>query len=948
MTEDPTERTRYQISPSLLARDIEQCLEEVQSIGTFATSIIPQQEVDPGLTIEDVGTIGLPLSEREASLVIDASRKAPFGKGSDTIVDETVRRTWEIDAGKLSFKNPKWENFVSEAVASAAHNLGVKDVVRGELYKLLLYEEGAITEKVPGMFATLVISLPSKHEGGELCLTHGKQVKTFKTADNSESGLSLLAWYADVTHEVKPVTSGYRLVLTYNLVKEHHFSDELPTALNMDNRGEHLQTIFKAWNMEVAANRKTPKFLCYLLEHQYTDSSLSLYNLKATDQRRAQLVAEACRDTRFHVFLTNLERSVTKSCVDDYPYGYDDEEEDEEGSDDENLENGTAEVIDSSLSLHHVVDLNGLLRLTTAKITEEDIIQEEPFAGRDPDEEEEYEGYTGNEGSTATHWYRNSALLLLPHAEYISFFLNNKFKCGDETKTDIDMLRQHLQKSDSDQQSLRDDLMTACRIVLSKDAERRARAYDWTRARNISSTSETLGSIAHSSVILSDKDLLQLCINQADFGLTVSSFWEMGRAMTLKTWPSMQPCIENAVKKFYKVLLRLEAVDQFRKGFHESVTSSLNERTDDAAGQIPDIDLADWSTRVAGEALDIAPLGAEDGHALVQAAIRYGENMLCNQIIPYVQRNISSSQPVVTFLVELLRSEQQGSSLTSEASMQLSNDTVNSTFGILFNNVAIHFSPDSFHKEVQRRQESYASRPLLVHEVTQPVEESDDARQIAHLYGDAITRRLLGAAQSLLANILANLSTISKECCGDCRVLNMFLANPEQDVGTFPMAKERRRHLHEKLDYIRGQSNDTVRRGSPYTLVVTKDLRHWGEDVRAWQVRVERARQVFSQFDHSTLKQILAGEYDNIMQMRMIREPGYGYTAYWPAPPTYGQRAPVYGQYPSPWRQADALPLQELPVTWQNQRHLPNANTLPGVSNIPQKRKAEIVDLTDD
>ena len=55
-----------------------------------------------------------------------------------------------------------------------AHALsrGAREVeVSAELYKLLVYEKGGFflshrdTEKAPGMFATLVISLPSSHEG---------------------------------------------------------------------------------------------------------------------------------------------------------------------------------------------------------------------------------------------------------------------------------------------------------------------------------------------------------------------------------------------------------------------------------------------------------------------------------------------------------------------------------------------------------------------------------------------------------------------------------------------------------------------------------------------------------------------------------------------------------------------------------------------------------------
>ena len=59
--------------------------------------------------------------------------------------------------------------------------------------------------------------------------------------------------------------------------------------------------------------------------------------------------------------------------------------------------------------------------------------------------------------------------------------------------------------------------------------------------------------------------------------------------------------------------------------------------------------------------------------------------------------------------------------------------------------------------------------------------------------------------------------------CQDCRELSTFLANPEQREGRFPLAKARRRHLHNIID---GNCCDcthaTERRGRPFTLVCTK------------------------------------------------------------------------------------------------------------------------------
>lgn len=52
------------------------------------------------------------------------------------------------------------------------------------------------SEKVHGMFGTLVICLPSEHTGGTVCLQHGTDRVRFDTSEFSSFGASYLAWYA--------------------------------------------------------------------------------------------------------------------------------------------------------------------------------------------------------------------------------------------------------------------------------------------------------------------------------------------------------------------------------------------------------------------------------------------------------------------------------------------------------------------------------------------------------------------------------------------------------------------------------------------------------------------------------------------------------------------------------------------------------------------------------
>lgn len=131
--------------------------------------------------------------------------------------------------------------------------------VKADLYKLLLYEKGAFflshqdSEKADRMFGTLVICLPSKHEGGEIVAAHTGQSRVFKTDTTSEFGYSFAAWYSDVTHAIQPVLSGHRLVLTYNLIQCGP-----PLSLAARSLGDAvviLETAFSLWRSDSTMKR---------------------------------------------------------------------------------------------------------------------------------------------------------------------------------------------------------------------------------------------------------------------------------------------------------------------------------------------------------------------------------------------------------------------------------------------------------------------------------------------------------------------------------------------------------------------------------------------------------------------------------------------------------------------------------------------------------------------
>ena len=202
-----------------------------------------------------------------------------------------------------------------------------------------------------------------------------------------------------MTHEVKPITSGYRLVLVYNLVHESHVS--FPSATLAVGKRNALEIVLRSWHEASKEDEcEVPKSLVYSLDYQYTDASLSLQALKGEDRVKAEYLRETCADAGICFYLASMEHmkhgSAEENNYDNY-YGHNGEDQSAHHHDIE-------DVMEESLSLKRVVDLHGHLLARNLALDEETFIEEDPFDGREPDRED-YEGYTGNAGASATHWY---------------------------------------------------------------------------------------------------------------------------------------------------------------------------------------------------------------------------------------------------------------------------------------------------------------------------------------------------------------------------------------------------------------------------------------------------------------------------------------------------------------------------------------------------------------
>ena len=399
-----------------IKKRLSNALESIHSEGTFADfRRIPLKWIQP-FTVRDVGQVKLPLKEPTIRQLIEKARQSPYGRGSETLVDTSVRNTWELDAAQLDMTtsiSDQWTKTVASACEWVAARLGIPVPVKAELYKMLIYEKGAMfkphtdTEKIPGMFGTLVICLPSDHKGGDLVLKHRNETKVFSTSE-AQPEPSMFCWYADVTHEVLPVTEGYRCVLTYNLaLSEPEAVQSTPSATLNDLGQTELRKALKAWLEFPARNPEKDNHLYSSLDYNYTEASISFNTLKGDDRARIQCLRDVCKDLGMTVLLALLEKVERGHCEDDHRYwDYNPRTNYRDGSDDSDSDEDSwhefEDVLESDLTIERLLTLDGRTLRTNMELDGGDIweymIQEydDPFEGCERGEED-YSGLTGNE-----------------------------------------------------------------------------------------------------------------------------------------------------------------------------------------------------------------------------------------------------------------------------------------------------------------------------------------------------------------------------------------------------------------------------------------------------------------------------------------------------------------------------------------------------------------------
>ncbi|KAL9129633.1 MAG: hypothetical protein Q9217_001951 [Psora testacea] len=840
-----------ELSPTRVRDQLRYCLSRVKYAGSFTSSRKSQLNVDPGLHVDNIGNISLPLRSEDAEAIMKAGQQAPFGRGSETVVDTSFRNTQELNVDRFRLRNPAWTQYLQDIITPLGLALGFANSpsgIKAELYKLLIYEKGAMfkphkdTEKTEGMFGTLVICLPSKHEGGSLVLSHRGEEVVCETAENSEFGQSHVAWYSDVVHEVKPVTAGYRLVLTYNLVRTEHYGPSSAKVVTEENTV--FSNVLKEWKRRYDAGQPTLSKLAFVLEHKYSEANLSFGQLKGQDRVLGRYLKQTCDREEFIVLLANMTCTV---------YDADNSQ--------------TEEDRETDLGLEHVVDANGELELSSAKISSEEIIQQDCY-DRWPDEVKTEE--TGNEGTDATHFYHDA----LSH-DSIALWIRRH----------INILKE------APHHGCRDQLVMICMIEAKKD--------------------RTAGEINVEAIraceVLQDPQLLLEVIKGCAARYTgLQIHHAVADAIHTFSFAKVQPSLNELTSYESKLYEHMTMINNIRCHYRAKSGNPLSE--------LAELDV--WETATTEKLLRTNTVFVyEDASCLVDIVKRQGEVFTVRSLLPALKKHHTDTVALLPFLAKVTEAGRTGG---------LSSGTAIIIFECLVQPTASGLSFKAFHSKGSYIEPAWYSKP----DYCDREQWENLAKHLAYFYCQCVSELFEEEARSVLAwlqveadtaNVrifprviipflaifLENLQThgipasapLQSTCqhviisllhrcvgmepakpstwtrkfkgcysssCEACSKLRQFFEDPTKESAVFNTTNLYYSHLqfytspHESaVDHAKG------------TLEVTKTNKDWEYEHKSWQTRFDDVRKVLG-FLRSN-RELLGERYEELASMRIIR-----------------------------------------------------------------------------
>ncbi|MFN7924901.1 MAG: 2OG-Fe(II) oxygenase [Bryobacteraceae bacterium] len=766
---------------------LEKLLSDVKQPGDFFVSGVLEIPM-PRVEVQGAGTLSFPVPATQIEALVKQATQAPYGRGEDTIVDTSVRNVWQISPAAVKIGGKSWASTFESILSKVTAGLGCGTSVSAEFYKLLVYEPGGFflahrdTEKAGGMFGTLVLTLPSAYRGGALRIRHGSREVTVETNAAEPSEISFAAFYADCEHEALPVIEGNRVCLVYNLIqKQTKGKARPPKAPDYGPEVEKIATILRSYWKSPGA----PDKLAWLLEHQYSPAGLSFASLKGADeaQSRALVRAAELAGCSAHLAVVHIGESGAAEPDGDFYYhsrrsryeaGYDDGEGEDDEPEEED-EDFSADTVDDSWQYvdewRDTEDRAAGFGRIPLKSGE--LLPAGALDEEPPDEKRLTEA-SGNEGASYERSYHRAVLVLWPKNRIIDVLLQ-----GGTTAC-----LPHLERLVAGGESVRSAAVAAARRIVEAWPVAKDSPYLFDDYSDIVTTPEHSGraSMIGALVDLEASSLLEQFIRDV-----LMSAYDGSENAGLARAPAVLG--DKKARAVLSALVEARMPKRPAECVDLLLTLARNEASDGvrqvAKAAVAGLDgiAAPVSRRSAFQWWDEKE-GAKPRHQdpefienLFSALHHFEDRTLCDAAARSISANPKVFDPVTTVVpaIERIRAEKDRLSPAVDSGL-----------------LSLWTSAAEF--------------LLLRSEV--PPEPPPDWRLEAKL-----------------------------SCkCADCRELEAFARDRGDKVHRFRVNKERRRHLHGVItQYKLDMTHVTERKGSPQTLVCTKDRRTFQTRLQEYQ-----------------------------------------------------------------------------------------------------------------
>ncbi|KAH7085690.1 hypothetical protein BKA63DRAFT_548778 [Paraphoma chrysanthemicola] len=330
-----------------LRNDLRQAIESIRMNTTFTISgsLFPAALVDIGLVVEGIGSVEIPLISSDARALVELSAENHRSRGQASLraLFYGAFRTSMHVMLPLPQRGPVYWKKLSTRIEPQLIELILQTWDSGIVFPSFGFAEDS------AHLATLVVILPSRHDGGRIEISRAGAVMDFSTARQSESEFPFLAVRHDATVAPTAITAGARVGLcigyarrSMNLIWKTEKAPAIKTphlclmmvsagcrtsldsivvakawALRQPFRSESprmklLREILSSW-MYKASGSQYPSMLVYTLESDYCLDMISCPDFEGDDLERLHALTYLAGDLDLPLYYTILSQRSTST-----------------------------------------------------------------------------------------------------------------------------------------------------------------------------------------------------------------------------------------------------------------------------------------------------------------------------------------------------------------------------------------------------------------------------------------------------------------------------------------------------------------------------------------------------------------------------------------------------------------------------------------------------------